>query len=92
MGTEGQTGMMKLIVAFRNFANAPKSILRKHDARVDWTNLAQHTGPAAGCCEHGNERGSTQHREFLHWLNELLVIRLHTHTHTHTHADTYFRF
>jgi len=34
-GTEGQTDMTKIIIAFRNFANAPKMDLILHELRSD---------------------------------------------------------
>jgi len=34
MQTDGRTDMMTLILAFRNFANAPKSILKKKEMKT----------------------------------------------------------
>jgi hypothetical protein len=41
MRSDGQTDMTKLIVAFRNFANAPKNIQREADC---WTESNRNIG------------------------------------------------
>jgi len=52
--TDAQTYVTKLIFAFRNFTNAPKSGPEIGLDGTDWIHPTQ-KGPATGCCEHEME-------------------------------------